>query len=202
VTAPNAKVLAPHYVVWLAALVFVTAGCGGNAGSPAATGPAASGGAVTTAAIPGTATPDATASPADEPTPTPPDSVPPDSAEPPLAVLVGGIEGPRAGDLGTFSWDGLVSDSPWIVQRTGSPVTPGARLRVRFDPRLVPRAWSARWAPVRHGEAGAPRDAGSGGGGRVSVEAPMDAGPWSLRLDATFADGRRAVWYWRLGVGG
>ena len=27
------------------------------------------------------------------------------------------------------------------------------------------------------------------------------AGPWSLQLDATFADGRRAVWYWRLGVG-
>ena len=30
----------------------------------------------------------------------------------------------------------------------------------------------------------------------------MEAGPWSLQLDATFADGRRAVWYWRLGVGG
>ena len=127
---------------------------------------------------------------------------PPDSPEPPRAILVGGADGPETGDLGTFSWDGLVSDSPWIVQRTGSPVTPGTRLRVRFDPRLQPRAWIARWAPIRHGEAGSPRNAGSGDGGRVAVDAPMEAGPWSLQLDATFADGRRAVWYWRLGVGG
>ena len=200
-TTPNAKIHAPHYVAWLAALVFVMAGCAGTAGSPAPTGPVASDAVAATDAAPATPSPGAATSPAQEPSSTPADSTPPDSAAPPRAILVGGVDGPEAGDLGTFSWDGLVSDSPWIVQRTGTAVTPGARLRVRFDPRLVPLAWSARWAPIRHGETGTPRDAGSGDGGRVSVEAPMEAGPWSLQLDATFGDGRRAVWYWRLGVG-
>ena len=198
---PNVKRHAPHYVAWLTALVFVMAGCAGPAATPAPPVPETSspGAADASSATPSS---DAVTSPAGDPTASPSDSRPPDSPEPPRAILVGGADGPEAGDLGTFSWDGLVSDSPWIVQRSGSPVTPGTRLRVRFDPRLQPRTWVARWAPIRHGEAGTPRDAGSGDAGRVAVEAPMDSGPWSLQLDATFADGRRAVWYWRLGVGG
>lgn len=198
-TASNLKRHAPHYVAWLTALVFVMAGCAGPAATPA--GPHVSGSPVTTAPGSPTASRDAPASAAGEPNASPADSGPPNAPEPPAAILVGGVDGPEAGDLGTFSWDGLVSDSPWIVQRTGSPVTPGTRLRVRFDPRLRPRAWIARWAPIRHGEAGNPLDAGSGDGGRVVIEAPMDTGPWSLQLEAKFTDGRRAVWYWRLGGG-
>ncbi len=201
-TTPNVKRHAPHYVAWLTTLVFVMAGCAGPAATPAPTGQRASHAASPTDAPTARSSPGATTSPAGDPTASPADSQPPDSPEPPRAILVGGADGPETGDLGTFSWDGLVSDSPWIVPPTGSPVTPGTRLRVRFDPRLQPRAWIARWAPIRHGEAGTTRNAGSGDGGRVAVEAPMEAGPWSLQLDAMFADGRRAVWYWRLGVGG
>jgi len=201
VTALHVKRHAPHYVAWLAALVFVMAGCAGPAGTPSPTGPPASDGLSPTDAPAATASPLGTDSHSHDPSASPADTGP-DSPEPPRAILVGGADGPEAGDLGTFSWDGLVSDSPWIVPRTGSPVTPGTPLRVRFDPRLRPRAWIARWAPIRHGEAGPPWDAGSGDDGRVAVEAPMAAGPWSLQLDATFADGRRAVWYWRIGVGG
>jgi hypothetical protein len=202
VTTQNVKRHAPHYVAWLTVLVFVMAGCAGTTGTRPPARPSANSGPSATVAGSVTAAPVATASPAGEPTASRGGSGPPDSSEPPRAILVGGQEGPEAGDLGTFAWDGLVSDSPWIVQRTGSPVTPGTRLRVRFDPRLVIRTWVARWAPIRRGETGTPRDAGSGDGGRVAVEAPMAAGPWSLQLDATFGDGRRAVWYWRLGVGG
>ena len=201
-TTPNSKRHAPHYVAWLTALVFVMAGCAGPAATSAPTRPQASASPVTTAAGSPTASRDARASASGEPPASAPDPAPPDTSEPPRATLVGGVDGPEAGDLGTYSWDGLVSDSPWIVQRTESPVTPGARLRIRFDPRLQPRAWIARWAPIQRGEARNPRDAGSGDGGRVVVEAPVDAGPWSLQLDTRFADGRRAVWYWRLGVNG
>ena len=200
-TTPNLKRHAPHYVEWLTALVFVMTGCAGPAATPAPTLPRQATGPGPTDAPTATRSPDAAVSTAGDPTASPATSGP-DSTEPPRAVLVGGADGLETGDLGTFSWDGLVSDSPWIVQRTGSAVTPGSRLRVRFDPRLTPRAWIARWAPIRHGEAGLPRDAGSGDGGRVAVDAPMQAGPWSLQLDATFAHGMRAVWYWRLGVGG
>ena len=174
-TTPNVKRHAPHYVAWLTALVFVMAGCAGPAATPGADADQRRASAASAADAPSaTSSSDAATSPAGDPTASPADSRPPDSPEPPRAILVGGADGPEAGDLGTFSWDGLVSDSPWIVQRTGSPVTPGTRLRVRFDPRLQPRAWVARWAPIRHGEAGSPRDAGSGDGGRVAVEAPMD----------------------------
>jgi hypothetical protein len=199
---PNLKRHAPHYVAWLTALVFVMVGCAGPAATPAPTGPRTSHAASPTDAPTATSSATATESIAGGATASPADSPPPDSPEPPRAILIGGADGPETGDLGTFSWDGLVSDSPWIVERTGSRVTPGARLRVRFDPRLQPRAWIARWAPIRHGEAGTPRGAGFGDGGRIALETPMDSGPWSLQLDATFADGRRAVWYWRLGVGG
>ncbi len=201
-TMPTVKRHAPPYVAWLAALVFVMAGCAGNAGTPGSRAPTASNRPAPSVVASTTASPDAVASPAEAATASPADTGQPQSAEPPRAILVGALDGPEAGDLGTFSWDGLVSDSPWIVQRTGSPTTGGTRLRVRFDPRLQPQAWIARWAPINHGDAGTPRDAGSGDDGRVAVEAPMGAGPWSLQLDATFAGGRRAVWYWRLSVSG
>ena len=106
------------------------------------------------------------------------------------------------GALGTFSWDGLVSDSPWIVPRTAVPAGPGDALRIRFDPGPGQSSWTARWARIRDGEATKPRAAGSGDDGRVVVEAPSDAGDWSLQLEARFAGGGRAIWYWRVSVGG
>ena len=82
------------------------------------------------------------------------------------------------------------------------PCHPAARLRVRFGDSLDQTRWIARWAPVRHGEAGTPQAAGSGDDGRIVIEAPGEAGPWSLQLEARFGDGRRAVWYWRVAVDG
>jgi hypothetical protein len=183
---------------WVAAgaLVVAVAACSGPARSPAA-------GSGTPAATPTKAPATPAPSPADAPSPTAGETPEPgDATEPPPALLVGTDAGPVAGDLGTFSWDGLVSDSPWIVQRSGDAVPSGARLRVRFGDSQDQTRWIARWAPVRHGEAGTPQTAGSGDDGRIVIEAPGEAGPWSLQLEARFGDGRRAVWYWRVAVDG
>ena len=180
--------------VW--ALVVAVAACSGPAGSPAA-------GTGTAAAPPTEEAATPAASPNEAPSATAEQTPEPDATtEPPVALLVGTDAGPVAGDLGTFTWDGLVSDSPWIVQRSGDAVPSGARLRVRFGDSLDQARWIARWAPVRHGEAGTPQSAGSGDDGRIVVEAPGEAGPWSLQLEARFGDERRAVWYWRVAVDG
>ena len=202
---------APHYVVWLTTLVFVVAGCTNATGTPAASDPATTTGAPGRPSADASPTAGAPAEPSESPVvasappadaTAPPQSTEPQSTEPPEALLVGGAGGPARGALGTFSWDGLVSDSPWIVPRSGVPVAPGDGLRVRFDPGPGQASWTARWARIRDGEATRPRAGGSGDGGRVVVEAPADAGEWSLQVEARFAGGDRATWYWRVSVGG
>ena len=210
---PILKAQAPHLVGWLVVLVFVLAGCAAVTGSPPASFPPATGSASATAPA-GSAsapaqsssepassavssTPSATASstPSTEPAAT-------DGPAPPDAVLLGTGSGPAMGALGTFSWDGLVSDSPWIVPRRGVDAAPGTPLRVRFASGPAQVDWTARWARIRGGEARTPRAAGSGDGGRIRVDAPVEAGDWSLQLEARFPGGGRAAWYWRVVVGG
>ena len=83
---------------------------------------------------------------------------------PPVAAIDGGVAGSVPGELGTFLWDGLGSDSPWIVPPGAVPVAPGAQLAVTLDPRLAPIRWSARWAPVRKGLVGDPAAVATGAG--------------------------------------
>jgi hypothetical protein len=205
VTTPNVKRHAPYYVAWLTALVFVMAGCANVASTPPAAAPA------TTAASPADGSAGAssagastqpTGSPAGESATPADETEPPQAGEPPDALLAGASGGPTTGALGTFSWDGLVSDSPWIVPRKAVLVRPGDGLRIRFEPGPGQSSWAARWARIRGGEATRPHAAGSGDDGRVVVEAPTDAGDWSLQLEARFAGGGRAIWYWRVSVGG
>jgi hypothetical protein len=200
------KSQAPHVVAWLVVLLFVLAGCTGAVGSPRASEPSGDPAPGAPSPVPPTEAPTdaATGAPAALAS-APPSREPPsvdDGDEPPEARLLGTGAGPVAGALGTFSWDGLVSDSPWIVPRRGVEATAGATLRVRFEPGPGQVSWTARWARIRDGQAGRPRGAGSGDAGPIAVEAPSDAGDWSLQVEARFAGGGRAVWYWRVVVGG
>jgi hypothetical protein len=118
------------------------------------------------------------------------------------AWLVGPAGGDVPGDLGSFSWDGLVSDSPWIVQPTGDALAAGTHPHVRLDGGRAHVAWTARWARIEHGVTGRPIGAGRGGDEPIVVDPPPGPGSWSLRLDAIFGEGRRATWYWRVRVHG
>ncbi len=115
-------------------------------------------------------------------------------------MLRGLAGGEVAGDQGTYSWDGLVSDAPWIVGATVGSATRAASLAVAFAPGDQQTAWQARWAKLTAGAPGTPEDGGSGDGGMIDLHAPGTTGSWSLQLEAWFSDGRSANWYWRIEV--
>jgi hypothetical protein len=122
-------------------------------------------------------------------------------ARPPVAWLVVAGGDHVAGDEGSFSWDGLVSDAPWIVGRASGSATAGVPLEIAFEPDGVRQAtWATQWAPVADGAAGDPVPGASGGGEPIRLLPPAEAGPWSLALTATFGPGRTATWFWQIEV--
>jgi hypothetical protein len=104
-----------------------------------------------------------------------------------------------AGALGTWSWDDAGSDAPWIVPSSGGRIQPAGRIAVAFDPPGNPAEWTARWVLVEETGVGLPLEAAEGSG-PIAFAAPADVGTWSLQVDARFAQGRGATWYWRVDV--
>lgn len=149
--------------------------------------------AVQTSAV----TPSAVVSPDPTP-PSGPTAVP--GSEPPDALLTDLQDGPVAGDLGTFAWDGFASEAPWILgPATGSAVA-GASLAVELRPGGDPSAWQASWARVAGGRLGEIADVSPMASGPVQLTAPPTGGDWSLQLFARFGTGREAAWYWQVEV--
>jgi hypothetical protein len=105
-----------------------------------------------------------------------------------------------AGDLGSYTWGGFISDSPWIVEPSGEHVRRVTELAVAVA-QIVPDHWDAAWAPIANGRAG--RDV-SGGSGKddapIKLVAPTKPGSWSLRVEAWFGTQWHAAWFWRLEV--
>lgn len=147
---------------------------------------------------PATASSPAASTAAPAPTPTP--VVEPIPEVPPDVSIVGEGGAAIVGDLGTFEWDGLVSDSPWILGRAAVAVPAGGRLEVDVAGRLAVRGWVARWARIVDGDAQPVEDAAAGGFGLPIVLEPPGAGAWSLRLEVAYADVGRANWFWRVTV--
>lgn len=105
------------------------------------------------------------------------------------------------GDLGTFSWNGLVSDSPWVVGSAALAAEPGGAVEVALAEGFT-GAWEATWAPVVAGVAGGPvPPAVTGTGDPIRVPVP-GAGSWSLRVELVSGADGTANWYWQVAVGG
>jgi hypothetical protein len=164
----------------LCLLVVAAAACGSPPSLPWATPPEPSG---------------ATASPGD---PADPTVVP--GSQPPEAVLTGFAGGPVPGDLGTSAWDGVASDSPWIVGRAAGSARAGAPLQVEFRPAIDSSEWQATWAHVVGDQLGEIGGASVMVSGPVELRAPSAAGSWSLQVFARFGAGRDAAWYWQVEV--
>jgi hypothetical protein len=124
----------------------------------------------------------------------------PGPADPPIALLDGLVGAPVAGDLGTFMWDGLVSDAPWVIGTAAGRARRGGALSVAFQPAGLVTGWTARWARVVGGDVGGPSSAGSGSGAAIDVTAPGTVGRWSLQVSVRFGPDRNATWYWQVGV--
>jgi hypothetical protein len=123
---------------------------------------------------------------------------PPVAAEPPSAAL--SVEGgdPVDGQLGSYTWAGGGSDSPWLP---GAPVHAGSGepLTLAVSGGIGIAGWSARRAPVgsTDGTGAIPLGAGVGS---VAFDAPT-AGSWSVQVAIRFAgDLGSATYYWRLDV--
>ncbi len=122
----------------------------------------------------------------------------PSMAEPPAASLA--VEGgdPVTGRLGSFTWNGGGSDSPWLP---GAPVTVGTaeRMTVSFatDPGVA--GWTARRAAAGTSDAA---DAVGLGQGAIPVTfSPPPPGTWSVQVTVQFANGRgSAAYYWQVTV--
>ena len=176
------------------ALTLTVAAC--SAGGLSTPGPSAgaSDPAPATGIADGTDAPD---TPEPAPTPTPrPTEIP----GPPAASLAGGPEGPVPGELGTFYWGGLGSDSPWIVPSSAVTAKPGAPLLVALSPALPPVRWTVAWSPIRNGEAGRITDGADGATYPIQFEAPVQGGPWGALVELHYPSGERAAFYWRVDV--
>lgn len=120
------------------------------------------------------------------------------AAGPPVARLA--VEGgdPVAGQLGSYTWNGGGSDSPWLPGAAFT-VGSGERLAASLDPDVGVAAWSAR-------RVGAGTADGAGAVGLAEGAAPIafDApatGRWSIQLTVGFADELgSAVYYWDVTV--
>ena len=163
-----------------------------SATSAPASPPAGSGSvAGTSTATPGPERPAATPSATATPATATPDTAPPDAS---LAAEGGDAV---TGQLGSYTWAGGGSDSPWLP---GSPVTVGARepLSVALAEGPAVSRWSARRAPGTTNPAGAV--ALGSGSGRIAFGAPA-AGTWTVEVSVTFAgELGSATYYWRLKV--
>jgi hypothetical protein len=122
----------------------------------------------------------------------------PSAGQPPAASLA--VEGgdPVTGQLGSFTWDGAGSDSPWLP---GSPITVGAGERMAVtlatDPGIA--GWAARRAPAGTVDAAGAVALGQGAG-PITLAVPPP-GTWSVQVTIQFAGDRgSAAYYWKITV--
>jgi hypothetical protein len=112
-----------------------------------------------------------------------------------IAGSAGGSGAGVDGDIGTFDWNGTVSDSPWL---------PGADIAVRAGQGLRvdiaaerPVSWTALIAPG--GANGAGKTGAGSGDGAPTLQAPTSRGTWELGVKVIFAQGE-VRYHWRLTV--
>lgn len=122
----------------------------------------------------------------------------PSGTEPPAAMLSAEGGEPVAGQLGSFTWRGGGSDSPWLP---GSAIRVGAgeSLTVVFAVDVGIVEWTARRVPASTTD-------GSGAAGLGSGPAPIafaapGVGSWSVQVTVRFADDLGdAAYYWAIEV--
>jgi hypothetical protein len=121
------------------------------------------------------------------------------AGDPPAASLRVDGGDPVVGRLGSYTWAGGGSDSPWL---------PGARIRVgtgeRLSLALVPAtaigAWSARRATPGTLDGAGAVSLGEGRGEPIGFAAP-GPGTWSVQVAIQFAgELGSATYYWQVEV--
>jgi len=128
-------------------------------------------------------------------------TVAPTVPEPPLAVLTVPNRPPIEGTVGSYTWDGFASDSPWIPGDGPVLVAPDVLAHVRLPAGVEVSEWVARYAPldgttVDDAAAVVQQD---GASAEIDFPAPP-AGSWSVQLDVRYLGHGSATYYWRFEV--
>jgi hypothetical protein len=175
----------------------------------AGTDPARSGATTPTAS---SAPPARSPAPSEATTPAPPEATPatrPSPSQPtgaptpaglPAAFLVGPIGEPVAGMLGSYTWDGVASDVPWLPASILGTVetSAGTALTLSVDG-AVAATWTALAAPAGDGTAADPVAIGTGRGPGISFVAP-GTGDLVVAVNVAFTGGGDATWSWHVVV--
>jgi hypothetical protein len=173
----------------LAALLVVACTSTGQTGSGSpAPGASSSPAAAASASAPGS--PDATV--------VPETASPSVAVGPPAATLAVDGGDPVAGQLGSYTWSGNGSDSPWLP---GAPITVGAGelLTARLDPDAEVASWSARRVAAGTSDGAGAVELGEGAA-PIAFAAPA-TGHWSVQLTVGFAgELGSASYYWDVTV--
>ena len=179
----------PASAIVLALVTMVAAGCG--AAAPQGPTPSGTLPSVPARTAPVTPTGTATAGATEVP------------ASPPQVFAAAPGRTAVLGDQGSFSWDGMVSDSPWVLGSAALDAGIADALDITVAGGLETRRWTAVWAKVSGGSvvADAPESEESGMGLPITVR-PPGAGSWSLQVEVWSGDARHAIWYWRVEVAG
>ncbi len=117
---------------------------------------------------------------------------------PPSASLAAEGGEPVTGQLGSFTWAGGGSDSPWLP---GVPIHVGAGepLTVALGDDIPVTEWTARRVPAGNQDGSGAVPLGSGAG-PIAFAAP-GAGRWSVQVIVRFAaDQGDAAYYWNVEV--
>jgi hypothetical protein len=124
-------------------------------------------------------------------------ATPATSALPPDAALAAEGGDPVIGQLGTFTWGGGGSDSPWLP---GAPIAVGAGepLSVTLADATPIAAWTAVRAPGTSTDGSGAVSAGAGSG-TIAFAVPVP-GRWTVAVTIRFGGGDSATWYWQLDV--
>jgi hypothetical protein len=116
---------------------------------------------------------------------------------PPDALLSSEGGDPVAGQLGSYTWAGGGSDSPWLP---GAPIAVGRGepLQITLQPATAVASWAARRNP-------ATATSGSGatalGEGTAVIAFPAPGpGAWTVEVTIRFTGGGSATYAWRLDV--
>lgn len=177
---------------------------------PASTAPSSAAATRSPAEEPSTASPASTGSvsPSSEPVPSPTETITSGNpATPPLGVLNPADSVGIPGELGSYTYDGAGSDSPWLPARglEAVPVTTGSTLTLTLQDGSAFGMWTVRASKAANEDGIPVRGLASGGDDAATVTAAEihapPAGSWVVAATLYFPqEGGDATYYWLLDV--
>jgi hypothetical protein len=120
---------------------------------------------------------------------------------PPRAMLLSPGNPPIEGAVGTYSWDGFASDSPWLAGAGPIRIAPDILASIRFPADAHVGTWEVRYAPVSDGLGDPARAVNQSAlsGPEIDFPAPPE-GSWSVQVLVEFVGRGRVTYYWRFEV--